>query len=58
MTVQRDDGFGGKNNFEENAGIAESGANGVSVTIGEKQMKVYGEFKLSTSEVKVYVSNI
>lgn len=58
LTVQRDDGFGGKTNFEENAGLNGTGANGADITIGEKQMKIYGEFKLSNSEVKIYVNNI
>ena len=58
LTVQRDDGFGGKTNFEENAGLDGTGANGADITFREKQMKVYGEFKLSNSEVKVYVNNI
>lgn len=55
LTVRKDDGFGGKVAFELDNGIAGSGANGATVTIGDTQYKVYGEFNLVDGATSVHV---
>lgn len=55
--ASKDNGFGGIVPFEENAGNTGTGANGVEITLNNVKYKVYGEFKLTNSEVFVYVSN-
>ena len=55
LTVRKDDGFGGKVAFELDNGIAGSGANGATVTIGDNQYKVYGEFNLVDGATSVYI---
>ena len=56
LTVTKDDGFGGKVPFELDNGIAGSGANGATVTLGENTYKVYGEFNLVDGATSVHIN--
>ena len=56
LTVTKDDGFGGKVPFELDNGIAGSGSNGATITIGENQYKVYGEFNLVSGATTVHIN--
>ena len=56
LTVKKDDGFGGKVAFELDNGIAGSGANGATVTLGENTYKVYGEFNLVDGATTVHIN--
>ena len=55
LIAKKDDGFGGKVNFDLNNGVAGSGANGASVFIGVLEYRVYGEFNLVSGETIVYI---
>lgn len=55
LTAKKDDGFGGKVAFELDNGVAGSGANGATVTIGDADYKVYGEFNLVSGATTVYI---
>jgi hypothetical protein len=55
--VSKDNGFGGIVDFAENNGQSGTGANGSEITLANVKYKVYGEFKLTNSEVSIYVSN-
>ena len=56
LTVKKDDGFGGRVDFELDNGIAGSGANGAIVAVGNKQYKVYGEFNLVSGATSVHIN--
>lgn len=56
LTVKKDDGLGGKVGFEIDNGIAGSGANGATVTLGENTYKVYGEFNLVDGATTIYIN--
>lgn len=55
--VKKDNGFGGIVEFAENNGQSGTGANGAEITLSDVKYKVYGEFKITNSEVFFYVSN-
>ena len=56
LTVAKDDGFGGKVPFELDNGIAGSGANGATVTLGRNNYKIFGEFNLIDGDTTVYIN--
>ena len=55
LKAYKDDGFGGKVPFELNNGIAGSGANGTTVTLGGVEYNVYGEFNLVAGKTIIYI---
>ena len=55
-SAAKDDGFNGQQEFNINNGIANSGANGAALSLNGKAYKVYGEFKINTAEVFIYVN--
>ena len=55
LKAYKDDGFGGKVPFELNNGIAGSGANGTTVTLGGVEYNVYGEFNLVAGKTFIYI---
>lgn len=55
-SAAKDDGFGGQMEFNVNNGLANSGANGAALSLNGKAYKVYGEFKINTAEVFIYVN--
>lgn len=57
FTASKDNGFNGIVEFSENNGQTGTGANGAEITLSDVKYKVYGEFKLTNSEVFFYVSN-
>ena len=52
----KDNGFGAQERFAENNGQVGSGANGYAITLKNQKYYVYGEFKLTSSEVSIYVN--
>lgn len=58
LAVTKFDGIGGKAAFSENNGIEGTGANGTEITVGETAYRVYGEFKLNTAEIYIYIDEV
>lgn len=54
-TAMKDDGVGNKIVFDENIGVAGTGANGRGISITKASYKLYGEFSLIDCEVTLYV---
>ena len=50
-TVTKDNGFGGKMEFDEET----AGANGIDITINGISYKLYGEILLAQAELFIYV---
>jgi hypothetical protein len=55
-SVFKDNGFGAQEQFAENNGKNGTGANGYAITLKGQKYYVYGEFKLTSSEVSIYVN--
>ena len=55
LTVKKDDGVGGKTEFNLNNGTTGTGANGMPITCNGLDYLIYGEFNLVNAETIIYV---